>query len=165
MRYVSFVDCPGHAILMATMLSSAAIIDLSLLLIAGNESCSEPRICEYLPALEIMKLKHIPFLQNRIDLVKESQAEEQYKQILAFVKGTVVERAHIILISHQLKYSIEVFWEYVVKKILVFPGDFTSEPKLIIIQSFDINKHGCEVDDLQDVMTDGSFLRGVLKMA
>jgi translation initiation factor 2 subunit 3 len=42
---------------------------------------------EHLAAVEIMKLKHILILQNKIDLVKESQAKEQYEQILAFVKG------------------------------------------------------------------------------
>lgn len=34
-----------------------------------------------------MKLKHILILQNKIDLVKESQAKEQYEQILSFVQG------------------------------------------------------------------------------
>lgn len=37
-----------------------------------------------------MKLKHILILQNKIDLVKESQAKEQYEQILAFVKGELI---------------------------------------------------------------------------
>lgn len=32
-RHVSFVDCPGHDILMATMLNGAAIMDAALLLI------------------------------------------------------------------------------------------------------------------------------------
>lgn len=34
-----------------------------------------------------MKLKHILILQNKIDLVKESQAKDQYEQILKFVQG------------------------------------------------------------------------------
>lgn len=34
-----------------------------------------------------MKLKHIIMLQNKIDLVKESQAKEQQEQILKFVQG------------------------------------------------------------------------------
>lgn len=34
-RHVSFVDCPGHDILMATMLNGAAVMDAALLLI-GN---------------------------------------------------------------------------------------------------------------------------------
>ncbi|MEQ2250639.1 Eukaryotic translation initiation factor 2 subunit 3 [Ilyodon furcidens] len=85
-RHVSFVDCPGHDILMATMLNGAAVMDAALLLIAGNESCPQPQTSEHLAAIEIMKLKHILILQNKIDLVKESQAKEQYEQILAFVQ-------------------------------------------------------------------------------
>lgn len=57
---------------------------------AGNESCPQPQTSEHLAAIEIMKLKHILILQNKIDLVKESQAKEQYEQILAFVQGTSV---------------------------------------------------------------------------
>lgn len=35
-RHVSFVDCPGHDILMATMLNGAAVMDAALLLIGGS---------------------------------------------------------------------------------------------------------------------------------
>uniref|UniRef100_A0A8D0NIJ5 Tr-type G domain-containing protein n=1 Tax=Sus scrofa TaxID=9823 RepID=A0A8D0NIJ5_PIG len=154
-RHVSFVDCPDHDILMATMLNGAAVVDAALLLIAGNESCPQPQTSEYLAAIEIMKLKHILILQNKIDLVKESQAKEQYEQILAFVQGTVTEGAPIIPISAQLKYNIEVVCEYIVKKIPVSLRDFTSEPRLIVIRSFDVNKRG---------MAGGSILKGGLKV-
>lgn len=43
-RHVSFVDCPGHDILMATMLNGAAVMDGALLLIAANESCPQPQV-------------------------------------------------------------------------------------------------------------------------
>src|SRR3989344_7441417 len=36
-RHVSFVDAPGHEMLMATMLSGAAIIDAAVLVVAANE--------------------------------------------------------------------------------------------------------------------------------
>ena len=35
-RHVSFVDCPGHDILMATMLNGAAVMDAALLLIGNS---------------------------------------------------------------------------------------------------------------------------------
>lgn len=164
LRHVSFVDCPGHDILMATMLNGAAVMDAALLLIAGNESCPQPQTSEHLAAVEIMKLKHILILQNKIDLVKESQAKEQYEQILAFVKGTVAEGAPVIPVSAQLKYNIDVICEYITKRIPVPVRDFTSEPRLIVIRSFDVNKPGCEVDDLQGGVAGGSILRGVLKV-
>merc|ERR1712216_1055861 len=58
LRHVSFVDCPGHDILMATMLNGAAVMDAALLLVAGNESCPQPQTSEHLAAVEIMQLKH-----------------------------------------------------------------------------------------------------------
>lgn len=161
-RHVSFVDCPGHDILMATMLNGAAVMDAALLLIAGNESCPQPQTSEHLAAIEIMKLKHILILQNKIDLVKEGQAKEQHEQITKFVQGTVAEGAPIIPISAQLKYNIEVLCEYVMKKIPVPIRDFTSPPRMIVIRSFDVNKPGCEVDDLRGGVAGGSILQGVL---
>ena len=58
---------------------------------AGNEPCPQPQTSEHLAAIEIMKLKHIIILQNKIDLVKESQAREQYDQILKFVQGQLIK--------------------------------------------------------------------------
>lgn len=80
-RHVSFVDCPGHDILMATMLNGAAVMDAALLLVAGNESCPQPQTSEHLAAVEIMKLRNILILQNKIDLVKEDAALAQHEQI------------------------------------------------------------------------------------
>lgn len=78
--------------------------------------------------------------------------------------GTVAEGAPIIPISAQLKYNIEVLCEYITKKIPVPTRDFKAEPRLIVIRSFDVNKPGCEVDDLKGGVAGGSILRGVLKV-
>ncbi|KAL6041546.1 Eukaryotic translation initiation factor 2 subunit 3 [Balamuthia mandrillaris] len=163
-RHVSFVDCPGHDILMATMLNGAAVMDAALLLVAGNESCPQPQTSEHLAAIEIMKLKHILILQNKIDLVKQAAARDQHKQILTFVKGTIAENAPIIPISAQLKYNIDVICEYICKKIPIPVRDFTSSPRLIVIRSFDVNKPGTEVDDLKGGVAGGSIIQGVLKL-
>ena len=58
--------------------------------IAGNEPCPQAQTSEHLAAIEIMKLKHILIMQNKIDLVKESQAREQYDQIIKFVQGEII---------------------------------------------------------------------------
>merc|ERR1711948_238764 len=109
-------------------------------------------------------LKHMIILQNKIDLVKETQSKEQHEQILRFVKGTIAEGSPIVPISAQLKYNIEVICEYICKKIPIPVRDFTSKPKLIVIRSFDVNKPGCEVDDLKGGVAGGSILKGVLKV-
>mmetsp|Transcript_46090 Transcript_46090/g.96475 ORF Transcript_46090/g.96475 Transcript_46090/m.96475 type:complete len:519 (-) Transcript_46090:49-1605(-) len=163
LRHVSFVDCPGHDILMATMLNGAAVMDAALLLVAGNESCPQPQTAEHLAAVEIMKLQNIIILQNKIDLVKEQAALQQYEDIKAFIEGTVAEKSPIIPISAQLRYNIDVVAEYMAKKIPVPVRDFTSDPRMIIIRSFDVNKPGEEVVDLKGGVAGGSILCGVLR--
>ena len=69
------------------MLNGAAVMDAALLLISANESCPQPQTSEHLAAIEIMQLRHILILQNKIDLVKEAAATEQYQQIKQFVEG------------------------------------------------------------------------------
>jgi translation initiation factor 2 gamma subunit (eIF-2gamma) len=162
-RHVSFVDCPGHDILMATMLNGAAVMDAAMLLVAGNETCPQPQTSEHLAAVEIMQLKQIIILQNKIDLVKEEQALAQQQDIKRFVEGTVAETAPIIPISAQLKYNLDLVAEYICSKIPVPPRDFTSPARMIVIRSFDVNKPGAEVKDLRGGVAGGSILHGVLR--
>ncbi|CAN0922402.1 Eukaryotic translation initiation factor 2 subunit 3 [Linum grandiflorum] len=164
LRHVSFVDCPGHDILMATMLNGAAIMDGALLLIAANESCPQPQTSEHLAAVEIMRLKHIIILQNKVDLVQENVAINQHEAIQKFIQGTVAEGAPVVPISAQLKYNIDAVCEYIVKKIPVPKRDFTVPPNMIVIRSFDVNKPGFEVDEIKGGVAGGSILTGVLKV-
>lgn len=163
-RHVSFVDCPGHDILMSTMLSGAAVMDAALLLIAGNESCPQPQTSEHLAAIEIMKLKHVIILQNKVDLMRPDSALEHQKSILKFIRGTIADGAPIVPISAQLKYNIDAVNEFIVKTIPVPPRDFTASPRLIVIRSFDVNKPGAEIDDLKGGVAGGSILTGVFKL-
>lgn len=163
-RHVSFVDCPGHDILMATMLNGAAVMDAALLLVAGNEPCPQPQTSEHLAAVEIMRLRNILILQNKVDLVKPEQAQAQYDQIKAFVAGTVADSSPIIPISAVLRYNIDVVCEYIARYIPIPLRDFTSVPRLIVIRSFDVNKPGEDVVNLKGGVAGGSILQGVLRI-
>ncbi|EWM27044.1 eukaryotic translation initiation factor 2 subunit 3 [Nannochloropsis gaditana] len=163
-RHVSFVDCPGHDILMATMLNGAAVMDAALLLIAGNEACPQPQTSEHLAAVEIMRLANIIILQNKVDLVKPADASMQHDQIRKFVAGTVADASPIIPISAVKKFNIDIVCEYLVNRIPVPPRDFTSSPRLIVIRSFDVNKPGELVEDLKGGVAGGSILQGVLRV-
>ncbi|XP_059632744.1 eukaryotic translation initiation factor 2 subunit gamma-like [Cornus florida] len=164
LRHVSFVDCPGHDILMATMLNGAAIMDGALLLIAANETCPQPQTAEHLVAVEIIGLKHIIILQNKVDLVQQNLAINQNDAIQKFIQKTVAEGAPVVPISAQLKYNIDVVCEYIVKKIPVPERNFVSPPNMIVIRSFDVNKPGSEVEEIKGGVAGGSILRGVLKV-
>ena len=68
----------------------------------------------------------------------------------------------MIPISAQLKYNIDVVCEYICGKIPVPKRDHLAV--LIVIRSFDVNKPGAEVDDIQGGVAGGSILQGVLKV-
>ena len=76
---------PSHLYLPPPSLSLS--LSLSHRSTAGNESCPQPQTSEHLAAIEIMKLKHIIILQNKIDLIRDTQARDQYQEILKFVQG------------------------------------------------------------------------------
>src|SRR3990167_9094441 len=89
-RYVSFIDCPGHEMLMATMLSGAALIDAAILLVAANEGI-KPQTKEHLIALQAKKVNKILIVQNKIDLVTREKAIENFNEIKKFIKWTIAE--------------------------------------------------------------------------
>lgn len=164
LRKVSFVDAPGHETLMATMLSGAAIIDGALLIIAANELCPQPQTKEHLMALEIVGLKNIIIVQNKIDLVTEEQAEKNYKQIKDFVKGTIAENAPIIPVSAQRKINIGFIIEAIQKYIPTPKRDQEKPPIMLIARSFDINKPGTPIENLMGGVLGGSLKQGILKL-
>jgi translation initiation factor 2 subunit 3 len=164
LRRVSFVDAPGHETLMATMLSGAALMDGALLLVAANEKCPQPQTREHLMALQIAGAKNIVIVQNKIDLVDEKRALENYKEIQAFVKGTVAEKAPVIPISAHHDVNISALIEAIQRVIPTQPHDPKADPLLLVARSFDINRPGTRPDKLRGGVLGGSLSRGSLKV-
>ena len=163
-RHVSFVDCPGHDTLMATMLNGAAVMDGALLLVAANEPCPQPQTAEHLAAVEIMKMKNIIVLQNKVELVSRDQAVLQEEEIKNYLQGTCAESAPIVPISAVMGLNLDVVAEYICTRIPVPIRDFSSMPQLMVLRSFDVNKPGIEIEDIAGGVAGGSILKGVLKM-
>ena len=162
-RHISFVDCPGHDILMATMLNGAAVMDAALLLIQANDPCPQPQTSEHLAAVENMDLENIIIIQNKIDLIREENAREHYKQIKSFIQGTKAAKSPIIPISAQLKYNIDSVI-YHICKLPIPKRDLLSPPRFIVVRSFDINHPGEESENLQGGVAGGTLMRGVLRV-
>lgn len=163
LRAVSFVDCPGHEILMSTMLSGAAVVDGAMLVIAANEPLPQPQTREHLAALQIIGVKNIVIVQNKIDLVSREAALENYKQILNFVKGTVAENAPVIPVSAQHGANLDALIEALEKYIPTPKRDLTKPPRMHVVRSFDINKPGTPIEDLRGGVIGGTILQGVFK--
>ncbi|MEM4703280.1 MAG: translation initiation factor IF-2 subunit gamma [Candidatus Pacearchaeota archaeon] len=161
-RYVSFVDAPGHEMLMATMLGGAAIIDAALLVIAANEEFPQPQTKEHLLALEAKNVKQIIIVQNKIDLVTKEQALEQYKQIKDFTKRTIAQDAKIVPVCAQQGVNIDKLLEEITR--LEIPSrDIRAEPLFLIARSFDVNLPGTVPEKLKGGVIGGTLKQGKLK--
>jgi len=161
-RYVSFIDAPGHEMLMATMLSGAATIDAAILVIAANEGI-KPQTREHFMALQAKKISNIIVIQNKIDLVSKEQALENYKKIKEFLKGSLSEDAPIIPVSAQQAINIDKILEELCK--LEIPKrDESSDPIFLVARSFDINKPGTLIPSLKGGVLGGILKKGKLKV-
>ena len=163
-RHVSFVDCPGHDVLMATMLNGAAIMDAALLLIAANETFPQPQTKEHLSAVEIMKLRNIIVLQNKIDLVQPYAAREQMQHIRHYLEtSSCIGAAPIIPICAERRININVVLQYICH-IPQPMKDLSASPLMLVARSFDINVPGEEVEKLVGGVVGGSIQCGVFRV-
>lgn len=163
LRSISFVDSPGHETLMATMLSGAALMDGALLVIAANETCPQPQTKEHLMALNILGIKNIIIIQNKIDIVPREKVLENYNQIKAFVKGTVAENAPIIPVSAQQNANIDLVIEAIEKYIPTPEHDLKKSPLMFVARSFDINRPGTHPENLKGGAIGGSLNCGIFR--
>jgi len=163
-RVISFVDCPGHESLMANMLSGAALMDGSLLVIAANEHVPQPQTAEHLAALDMLNKKNIVIVQNKVDLVSDDEAKENYKAIKNFVKGTIAENSPIIPVSAAYKANIDVLLEAMELNIPTPKKDINAPPIMQVLRSFDINKPGTDFMQLKGGVLGGSLIQGQFKV-
>ncbi|MBI5391643.1 translation initiation factor IF-2 subunit gamma [Candidatus Woesearchaeota archaeon] len=162
-RIISFIDAPGHETLMATMLSGAAIMDGAILLVAANEECPQPQTKEHLTALQIIGIKNIIIVQNKIDLVNKEEALKNYQQIKTFVKRTIAENAPIIPVSAQHKVSLQYILQGIEEMMPTPKRDPVKAPMMFIARSFDVNKPGTPIKGLVGGVLGGALKQGKLK--
>jgi translation initiation factor 2 subunit 3 len=160
-RHVSFVDAPGHEMLMATMLSGAAMMDAAILVVAANEGV-KPQTREHLLALQAKKIKNLIVVQNKIDLVDEAGAKKSYGEIKDFLKGKY-DDAPIIPVSAQQGVNVDAVLKEVAE--LSLPKkDVKGDPVFIVARSFDINKPGSLPSGLKGAVFGGTLKQGTLKV-
>jgi len=164
LRRVSFLDAPGHEVLMATMLSGTAILDGAILVVAANEPFPQPQTREHFVALGIAGIKNVVVVQNKVDVVTREEAMSQYSQIEAFLKGTWAEGADVVPVSALHKINIDALIESLEHHIPTPKRDPNLDPFMLVIRSFDVNKPGTPLSELRGGVVGGSIVQGVFKV-
>ncbi|MGC8573274.1 MAG: translation initiation factor IF-2 subunit gamma [Caldisphaera sp.] len=163
-RRISYVDAPGHEILMATMLSGAALMDGALLVIAANENAPQPQTLEHFLALDILGIRNLVVVQNKIDVVSPERAKESYNEIKKFLHNTWAENAPIIPVSSLKRVNIDALLAAIEKYIPTPKRDENSNPLMFVVRSFDVNRPGTKPEDLVGGIIGGSIIQGKFKV-
>jgi translation initiation factor 2 subunit 3 len=159
-RVVSFVDSPGHESLMANMLSGAALMDGSILVVAANEKVPQPQTREHLLALQVLGIQQIVIVQNKVDLTEYEKARDNYEEIKNFVKGSIAEQAPVIPVSAQHKLNIDALIE-AIENTIKTPLRTNNAPAIMhVLRSFDINKPGIPIKQVKGGAIGGGLVQG-----
>jgi translation initiation factor 2 subunit 3 len=189
---VSIVDCPGHNVLLSTMITGAQIMDTCILVVSADETCPQPQTNEHIAVLEIIGEIHKKsnfsnglVLQNKVDLVSTERAKESYTEICKFTSGTILDGLNILPISAQMQINtekvLEFIYEYAKSKTENNEVDNVknnsinndiqikdneqeqNHSKGIIVRTFDINKPGS--DRILGAVIGGSIMNGEFSIA
>jgi len=162
--HVSFVDSPGHNELQTTALSGAANMDYCLLVMAAD--CEQdPETNEHYKAIKYLGLKDRTIgVHNKIDLVTKSRVIQNFE----LIKKTYDLRYFIPLCA-QFSIGINYLIQFIVETIPYpinnkFIEKINSPLKIAIMRSFDVNKPGTPVSELQGAVVGGTIKSGKLRI-
>ena len=163
-RVVSFVDSPGHESLMANMLSGAALMDGAILVAAANAKVPQLQTEEHLLALQILGIKQVVVVQNKVDLLSYKEALANYSDLSKFLKGTSYAKSPIIPVSAQSSLNLDALIYAIESTIETPKRDEKSESIMHVLRSFDVNKPGTKIDKIRGGVIGGSLTQGNLKV-
>src|SRR3989338_1091674 len=115
-------------------------------------------------ALQIIGVKNVIVVQNKIDLVTEEQALKNHSQIRGFLKGSDFENTTIVPISAQHRVGLGYLMQAIDENIPTPVRDSSKEPIMLVARSFDINRPGIVPDKLVGGVLGGSLKQGTLKI-
>jgi translation initiation factor 2 subunit 3 len=142
------------------MLSGAALMDGSILVVAANEKVPQPQTREHLLALQVLGIHQIVIVQNKVDLTEYEKARDNYDEIKDFVNGSIADQAPVIPVSAQHKLNIDALIE-AIENTIKTPVRTSNAPAIMhVLRSFDINKPGIPIKQVKGGAIGGALVQG-----
>jgi len=161
-KHISLVDCPGHSLLMSTMLNGTCVMDTTILVESAVNKDPAPQTREHLLATSVVKLSNSITCLNKTDLIKKELAAERLNNLKNKLQSTPAEKSPIIPLSANYGINIDILCEYICNFIEEPKRELTGTVKLIIIRSFNINKQETDISLLDGGVVGGTITKGVL---
>jgi translation initiation factor 2 subunit 3 len=163
-NHISFVDCPGHQELIKVMLSSTALMDGAILVVAVNDKppSEKPQLIQHLAAIKLGHIKNIIVCLNKIDLVPKDLLLQRKQELDEMLEQYEIRPYAVIPTC----FNKGIGTKYVIKAMMELfnPANFaernSSLPIFRISRSFDINKPGTNWADINGGVIGGSLVSG-----
>lgn len=158
--HISFVDCPGHNALVATMLNGTCVMTSAILVeAASNDEVPGPQTIEHLVAAEIIGIPIVAILMNKADIVSRKKFIKKIEALRGFCAEHEIT-APIIPVSAVHDGNIDVVLQHIVEKIPTPTPDIDAPTKMFIVRSYDVNPPGVHYTELMGGVMGGSIKRG-----
>lgn len=103
------VDVPGHEQFIKNMVTGAAGMDLTILVVAADDGVM-PQTVEHLQIMQFLGVRHGLVALTKIDLVSPERVEAACEQIRNLIEGTFLEGAVICPVSSETLEGFETFY-------------------------------------------------------
>lgn len=163
LNHISFVDCPGHNYLLATMINGTAVMDYTILV----ESCANPIIpapqtIEHLKAISTTSsIKNIITCLNKVDLQNKDKTRDDYSSLKSYL-DSINDKSILIPCSATFGINMDIICEILAH--LPRPDRNSDVLKMPIIRSFNINKPGTQIMNLKGGVIGGSIISGCINI-
>lgn len=166
-NHISIIDCPGHNMLTSTMLNGSSVMDYTILVESfTNDAIPAPQTSEHYLATMAAEIPTSIIVMNKIDVVNRETSQKKIKMIQEFIQNETngLNIPPIVPISATFKKNIDVICEYLSQLKIPLKHDHNDKFKMIVIRSFDINKPGIDVRNLNGGVIGGTIISGTLKI-
>jgi translation initiation factor 2 subunit 3 len=164
-NHLSFVDCPGHAELILTMMGSVSLMKGAIVIVSAAEAVSKkPQLIQHLIASKMANIDKLIICFNKLDLVTKEVAIERKKELDQLLERLDIIPYTIIPTSFNKRIGIQNLLKAMM---FVFPPkekDISNKTFFRITRSFDINKSGTSWSDINGGIIGGSLIHGELNI-
>lgn len=158
--HISFVDCPGHNTLVATMLNGTCVMSSAIVVESAEHDIPAPQTAEHLAALKLIGVPIAFAVLNKADIVSKKKFDIKYDELSTYLGKEIP----IIPISAVHGLNMDVLFEYIATLIPDASPTLDTVPKMHIVRSFDVNKQGNSIDKLIGGVMGGSIQQGYFKV-
>ncbi len=166
--HISFVDCPGHAELILTMMGSLSLMKGAVVVVSAAEPINKkPQLRQHLIASKMANINNLIICFNKLDLITKDVAIQRKRELDNLLNELEIVPYAIIPTSFNKKLGLKNLLQAMmnVQKQTTNTDNIENNDSFFrITRSFDVNKPGTNWQDVNGGVIGGSLISGELNI-